>query len=290
MFDETRLRVFVAIAREGSLTAAAAALQYAQPSVSHQLARLEAEVGMPLVQRAGRGVRLTEAGRLLADRAAEILGRIDAARTELAAHAGLRAGVVRLAAFPSALATLVPAAAAAFAARHPRVELALTETEPPEALAVLRRGEVDIALSFHHGELPPREPALHKTALLRDPIHLITRDGEPGKLEAFQKHRWIAGCPRCRVQLLDTCRAAGFTPEIAFETDDYVAVQSLVAAGLGVSTLPELALRAHRHPDVVAERLPGRDRWIEAVTYGVPPAPAPVAAFLRVLTEVAGDT
>jgi DNA-binding transcriptional LysR family regulator len=106
MFDENRLRVFAAIAREGSMTAAATVLHYAQPSVSHHLARLEAEVGVPLVQRIGRGIRLTAAGRLLADRAEEILGRIDSARTELAAHAGLSAGHVRLAAFPSALAAL----------------------------------------------------------------------------------------------------------------------------------------------------------------------------------------
>lgn len=132
MFDENRLRVFAAIAREGSVTAAAAALHYAQPSVSHHLARLEAEAGVPLVRRAGRGIRLTEAGRLLADRAEEILGRIDSARTELAAHAGLSAGRVRLAAFPSALATVVPTVAAAFGVAHPDIELALTEAEPPK--------------------------------------------------------------------------------------------------------------------------------------------------------------
>jgi len=112
MLDVTRLRVLVAVARHGSVTAAARELNYAQPSVSHHLARLEAETGVRLIQRAGRGIRLTDAGRLLADRAAEILGRLDAAENELAAHAGLRAGRVRLAAFPSALGTIVPAAAA----------------------------------------------------------------------------------------------------------------------------------------------------------------------------------
>src|SRR5689334_10597147 len=123
MLDVVRLRVLAAVARHGSVTEAARALGYAQPSVSHHLARLEAETGSRLVQRVGRGVRLTDAGRTLAERAEEILGRIDAAEAELAAHTGLRAGRVRLAAFPSALGTFVPLAAAAFAEAHPDVEL-----------------------------------------------------------------------------------------------------------------------------------------------------------------------
>src|SRR3954470_21291755 len=114
MLDVTRLQVLVAVARHGSVTAAAEALHYAQPSVSHHLARLEAETGSRLIQPAGRGIRLTDAGRLLADRAEEILGRLDAAEQELAAHTGLRSGRVRLAAFPSALGTFVPGAVAAF--------------------------------------------------------------------------------------------------------------------------------------------------------------------------------
>ena len=113
MLDVTRLRVLVAVARYGSVTAAARALNYAQPSVSHHLARLEAETGTKLIQRAGRGIRLTDAGRLLAERAAEVIGRLDAAENELAAYTGLRAGRLRLAAFPSALGTIVLAGARA---------------------------------------------------------------------------------------------------------------------------------------------------------------------------------
>src|SRR5215469_2988719 len=142
MLDVTRLRVLEAVARHGSVTAAARALNYAQPSVSHHLARLEAETGATLFQRAGRGIRLTEAGRLLAERAAEILGRLEAAETELAARVGLREGRVRLAAFPSALGTIVPMAAARLQAAHPGIDLMLTEAEPPEALRMLRAGYV----------------------------------------------------------------------------------------------------------------------------------------------------
>ena len=150
MLDVTRLRVLVAVARYGSVTAAARALNYAQPSVSHHLARLEAETGIKLIQRAGRGIRLTDAGRLLAERAAEVIGRLDAAENELAAYTGLRAGRLRLAAFPSALGTIVPAAAAMLRGRQPGIDLRLTEAEPPEALRMLRAGYVDVALVFRY--------------------------------------------------------------------------------------------------------------------------------------------
>src|ERR1700734_4124290 len=150
MLDGTRLRVLVAVARHGSVTAAARALNYAQPSVRHHLSRLGAETGALPPQRAGRGVRLTDAGRLLAERAEEILGRLDAAENELAAHVGLRAGRVRLAAFPSALSTLVPIAAARLEAENPGLDLTLAEAEPPEALRMLRAGYVDVALVFRH--------------------------------------------------------------------------------------------------------------------------------------------
>ncbi len=292
MLDLTRLRVLVAVAREGSVTAAADALHYAQPSVSHHLARLEAEVGLPLTQRAGRGLRLTEAGELLARRAEEILGQVEATEAELSAHAGLRAGRVRLAAFPSALATLVPAAAARFAAAYPDVELALTEAEPPAALTALRTGEVDVAVVFAHGVLEERGVTVEP--LLTEPLFLVTpADGAGarpnGGLAAYAGARWIAGCERCRAHLVESCERAGFTPAIAFETDDYVAVQALVAAGLGVSTLPGLALTANRHPGVRVDALPGDRRTVAVATYGRSPAPLPVQAFRAALREAAAD-
>src|SRR5579863_1241804 len=158
MLDVMRLRVLVAVARYGSVTAAARALNYAQPSVSHHLARLEAETGIKLIQRAGRGIRLTDAGRLLAERAAEVIGRLDAAENELAAYTGLRAGRLRLAAFPSALGTIVPAAAALLREHQPGVDLRLTEAEPPEALRMLRAGYVDVALVFRYAEDTAESP------------------------------------------------------------------------------------------------------------------------------------
>src|ERR1700735_1322493 len=180
MLDVTRLRVLVAVARHGSVTGAAHALNYAQPSVSHHIARLEAETGARLLQRAGRGVRLTDAGRLLAERAEEIIGRLESAEAELAAHVGLREGRVRLAAFPSALGTLIPAAAARLAAETPGMEFMLTEAEPPEALRMLRAGYVDVAVVFQHYQQdtdasPPssEEEGAGGTLLLDEPVHLV---------------------------------------------------------------------------------------------------------------------
>jgi DNA-binding transcriptional LysR family regulator len=308
MLDVTRLRVLVAVARHGSVTAAARALNYAQPSVSHHLARLEAETGTKLVQRAGRGIRLTDAGRLLAERAAEVIGRLDAAENELAVYTGLRAGRLRLAAFPSALGTLVPAAAAMLQERSPRVDLRLTEAEPPEAVRMLRAGYVDVALIFRHE--PEGEAAggdgttagqgdLREQVLLAEPVHLIVPSrGEPlfppavseirpGELARLAGQRWIAGCDRCREHLLRQCAAAGFTPRIAFTTDDFVAVQALVAAGLGVALLPGLALRAARNPSVRTARLRGTRRSVIAVRYGDPPDPPATALLLDALRSAA---
>jgi molybdate transport repressor ModE-like protein len=313
MLDVTRLRVLVAIARNGSVTAAARALNYAQPSISHHIARLEAETGARLLERAGRGVRLTEAGRMLAERAEEIIGRLDAAEAELAAHVGLREGRVRLAAFPSALGTLVPAAAAWLESETPGLDLRLTEAEPPEALRMLRAGYVDAALVFRHyqegtGEAPPSaEEGTRGRLILDEPVYLVTRAeadpaaagdtgaagaaGPPGPpdLSAYAESRWIAGCERCRSYLVRQCEAAGFTPNIAFTTDDYVAVQALVAAGLGVTTLPGLCLRSARHPGLSAVPLPGARRHVFAITYGQPPDPAVTTRLLDVLEKVASS-
>jgi DNA-binding transcriptional LysR family regulator len=296
MLDVTRLRVLVAVAQHGSVTKAARALHYAQPSVSHHLARLEAETGAKLFQRAGRGIRLTEAGRLLAERAAEVFGRLDAAEQELAAIAGLAAGRVRLAAFPSAFATVVPDAVTRFTAAYPGLELELAEAEPPEALRLLRAGEVDVAVVFTHEPRPAgTTDGLRAAPLFDEPLYLVLPPGSPpapARLADHAADSWIAGCERCREHLLWQCTAAGFTPKIAFSTDDYVTVQSLVAAGVGVSTLPALTLAAHRHPDVVLARLPGQVRHVKAATYGDPPDPPAVAALLTCLsaaTRTAGD-
>ncbi|HEV2779532.1 MAG TPA: LysR family transcriptional regulator [Actinophytocola sp.] len=286
MLDVTRLRVLEAVARLGSITAAARELHYAQPSVSHHLARLEAETGAQLLQRVGRGIRLTEAGRLLADRATEIIGRIDAADAELSAHVGLTAGRVRLAGFASAIGSLVPRAVAALAGRHPGLRISLTDTHPPEALELLRAGRIDVALIFRYDDTEPEPDGVRLHHLLTDPLYLLAhRRG--ATLAALRDATWIAGCARCRSHLLSVCAEEGFTPHIGYTTDDMVVMQALVAAGLGVTTIPGLALRAHRAKGILATRLPGSPRHVYAATYGEPPDPPPTTALLTALTEAA---
>ncbi|WP_433368702.1 LysR family transcriptional regulator [Actinoplanes sp. CA-142083] len=290
MLDVARLRVLAAVAKHGSVTAAARALHYSQPSVSHHLARLEAETGSRLVQRAGRGIRLTEAGRVLAARAEEILGRLDAAEDELAAYNGLRAGRVRLAAFPSALGTFVPLAAARFAAAHPGIDLRFREAEPPEGVRLLRSGEVEAALLFTHAPAPELD-GLRCEVLLEEPLYLVAPPSWAGDRLTDHKDRpWIGGCERCRGQLLRAAEAEGFAPDIRYETDDYVAVQRLVAAGLGVTTLPGLALEAHRDPQVRTAMLPGTTRQVLLAVHGEPPDPPATAALLSHLRDSAVTT
>ena len=328
----TRLRVLVAVAQHGSVTAAARSLNYAQPSVSHHLARLEAETGARLTQRSGRGIRLTDAGRLLAGRAEEILGRLDAAERELAAHVEQRQERIRLAVFASALATIVPAALSRLAAGHPGIDLLLAEAEPPEAMRMLRAGQVDVALVSRHTQngTPVGPPAAAEGArtrlILDEQVHLVTRPrhrgtagqpaasggpsraaasraaasraagqpagGEAGSpdLAAHAHSPWIAGCEHCRGHLIWLCQHAGFSPKIAFTTDDHVAAQALVAAGLGVTILPGLAINAARHPGIHAQPLPGAWRQVLAVTYGQPPDPRAVDHLLDILTLAAAAT
>lgn len=293
MIDLRRLEALVALHRTGTVSAAAAQLHYGQPTVSHHLRRLEAETGSVLLQRVGRGVRLTPDGTRLARRGEEILALLARAEAELAASTSLQAGQVRLAAFPSAAATLVPAAVTLLAERHPGLTLDLTEAEPPEASAMLRAGTADVALTFAYpGQSEP--DGLATVTVHEDPLFFLAPAGtdlsaEPLDLARFAGTRWVTGCERCRSELLTLCAEAGFAPEIAFASDDYVAVQSLVASGLGVTVLPGLALRAHLNPDVVRRPVPGAARRIQVTTYGAPPHPAAVDAVAAVLAEVAGS-
>jgi DNA-binding transcriptional LysR family regulator len=286
MLDVTRLRVIDAVARHGSVTAAAKALHYSQPSVSHHLARLEAETGAQLLQRIGRGIRLTPAGYLLADRAAEIIGRIDAAEAELSAHVGLTAGRARLAGFSSAIGSVVPRAIAALAGKHPGLQISLIDTHPPEALELLRGGKIDVAVIFRYDETEPEPDGVRLHHLLDDPIYLLSARRGPS-LAGLHDETWIAGCDRCRSHLLTLCADEGFQPRIGYTSDDMVVMQALVAAGLGVTTIPGLALRAHRVKGIVATRLPGPGRRIYAATYGEPPDPPATTALVTALAEAA---
>lgn len=256
--DPQLLRALRAVADAGSITGAAASLGYSQPAVSQLLQRAEQRLGHALLLRGARGVTLTEAGQVLADHALHVQAALTAAQEDLDAVGGLARGRVRIAGFPSASSTLVPAVLASMAAAVPGVTTSYVEVEPPEALELVRRGEVDVALTFTYvGDDVATDAALVTRALGRDPLALV-RSGGSGRarpagsagpmagsvvdLASLRGARWIGGCPRCRGHLLASCASAGFTPDIVLETDNAAAVVGLVAAGLGVALLPRLAL------------------------------------------------
>ncbi len=278
MIDAAGLRVMRAIADEGSFTAAALSLGYSQPAISQMVRRLETRTGTTLVERVGRSVRLTEVGAVLARHAGPVLSALDAAEEEVAAIAGLRSGRVRLMAFPSASATLVPKALAKVKADHPGVTITFSEAEPRESLAALRAGECDLAVAFAYEgtDLGRGEEDLDQfviTPLLDDEVRLAVPEGhavsgqDSVDLADLSGEPWIAGCPRCRGHLLQLTNDAGFRPDVAYETEDYVAVMGLVAEGLGVALIPDLILRTVHHRDVVALPMtPASRRSIMAVT------------------------
>ena len=287
MLNLTHLKVLEAVARHGSVTEAAKELHYSQPSVSHHLGRLEADTGAKLIQRVGRGIRLTPEGELLAQRATEILGRLNAASVELAARVGLRAGRVRLAGFQTVLSTLVPKAAAELSRSHPGIELNLVDAHPAEGLTMLRSGHVDIALIFRNADTPPDEDeGFRLTHLLDDPLYLIS-DRPDQRLEDHRDSAWVGGCERCRAATITACERAGFSPRIAYSCDDTVIAQALVAAGMGVAIVNGLALHAHRAPGVHATQLTDSPRQIYAATYGDPPDPPATTALIEILRAAA---
>jgi DNA-binding transcriptional LysR family regulator len=254
MLNVVRLKVLKEVAYRGSFSAAAAALSYTQSAVSQQIAALEAEAGTALLERHPRGVSLTAAGHTLVGHAEGILARLDAAEASLSAIAGLRGGRLRVASFPTAGATLMPLAIAEFRSSYPEVELTLAEGEPEAIVARLRAGELDLALLFEFaGESLPAQD-IARTDLLEDPMYLALPRAHP--LAARQRLRlqdlageaWVqtSSSSPCARHVVRSCHAAGFEPNVTFESDDYQTVQGLVAAGVGVALIPELALSVVR--------------------------------------------
>ncbi|MEU5719498.1 LysR family transcriptional regulator [Streptomyces sp. NPDC020403] len=252
MIEARHLRVLRAVATTGSFSAAGRELGCTQPAVSQQMKALESSAGTPLLIRTGREMRLTEAGEALVRHASGILAGLTAAEEEVAAIAGLRAGRVRLVSFPSGSSTLVPGALAALRAAHPGTRVSLVEAEPPRSVEMLRDGDCDIALAFRYGTAGGEWDDLVVRPLLTDRLVGLVAEGhrlagaETVGIGELADEPWIAGCPRCRRQLVEVCEESGFTPRIDFATDDYPAVIGLVGAGLGVAVLPELAVESVR--------------------------------------------
>src|SRR5437660_5474634 len=239
MLNLGRLQVLCEVINRGSFSAAADALSYTQSAVSQAVARLEAETGATLVVRDRRGVRPTAAGATLVEHAEAIFAQIDSAEADLAAVLGIRGGRLRVASFPSAGATLIPLAVAAFRRDHPDVVLTLAEGEPEEIAPRLRAGEFDIALLFEFPGVRERPGAgLRAVTLLEDPMDVaLPADHRLAakrslRLADLRNENWVqtsepSPCARHVVRL---CLASGFEPDVTFESDDYEAVHGLVAA------------------------------------------------------------
>ncbi|HYP48877.1 MAG TPA: LysR family transcriptional regulator [Thermoleophilaceae bacterium] len=303
MFDAKQLKVLHEVAAQGSFSAAAEALSYSQPAVSQQIASLERQAGVTLVDRTSRGVHLTDAGRALVAHAEAVLASMSAAEAELEAIAGVRGGRVRLASFPTAGASIVPPAVAAFTERHADVELSLIEAEPELSAGMLRTAELEVALVFEYRSLAQPEFArlyegIELHPLLDDPMYLALPRDHPAarkarvRLEDVADEVWIqndASGPCGRLHLA-ACSAAGFEPRVAFQSEDYNVVQGLIAAGVGVSLLPALALLNARE-DIVIRSLgkgaPSR-RVAAATAAGRYRSPA-TEAMLSILHEVADE-
>ncbi|HWM75538.1 MAG TPA: LysR family transcriptional regulator [Nocardioides sp.] len=255
--DPRRLLIFRAVARAGSISAAARELGWTQPAVSQHLRTLEREAGSALLLRGPTGVELTEPGRVLLARADAVASHLHMAEEELSAIGDLRRGQVRLVAYPTAAATWAPGALAGLRQRHPDIDVTLAEMEPPEAVALLERGDADLALVFgYDGDPVAGSRDLRWIPVGAEPVDLVLPPDHPAAekrrlgMAQLRDESWIAGCDRCRAHLVGLCESAGFTPDVRHVSDDYVVVQNLVAAGLGISMLPRSATTAYRNPDV----------------------------------------
>src|SRR5665213_1872416 len=298
MLNLNRLRILVEVASCGSFSAAADALSYTQSAVSQQIAALEAETGVTLLERLPRGVRLTPAGQVLLEYAEGIIARLHAAEAEMAAIAGLRGGQLRMASFPTAGATLMPLAIAIFRAQHPEVSLTLAEGEPEEIGSRLSAGEFDVALLFEfEGTSESLGPELTRQPLFEDPMFLAVPADHPLarrrtlRLENLRTESWIqtSSSSPCARHVVRSCHAAGFDPIVSFESDDYQTVQGLVAAGVGVALIPKLALSGARDDIAIRALSPQSPvRMVIAATPEDTRLTAAAAAMRKILIDVAG--
>ncbi len=249
MLDLDRLRALNAVATYGSVSAAADVLQVTTSAVSQQMAKLERETGQKLLERNGRGVRLTDAAALLAAHAERILAMVEAAEADLEAHRGVAVGALAISAFPTAARGLLPPALALLAKEHPRLRVRLCEREPHDTVPLVVRGDVDLGIVQDWFNVPVAIPdGLVKAPLADDVADVALPAGHPlaGRdviaLGELCGESWIAQSPGaiCRDWLVHTLRSADLEPRIAHTADEYATQLALVAAGLGAAVLPRM--------------------------------------------------
>jgi DNA-binding transcriptional LysR family regulator len=296
MLDVKRLRILREVAQRGSFSAAASSLYLSQSAVSQQIATLEREVGMQLLDRTREGPKLTDAGRVLVSHADAAIARLEEAERELAAIAGLEGGELRLASFPSASATVLTEAVSIFHRRYPKVRLAVADAEPEQSLPQLRAGEIDLALTFDYPSIPKIEDRdVERRLLLTESMHVCLPKDHPlaqrevVPLADLADTVWLCGSlpSNCGEVVIAACREAGFEPEVGFESDDYHVMQGFISAGLGTTLLPDLALPTLRSELVVRTTdPPAPQRRVWAATRAEGSRSAATEAMLEILVEV----
>ncbi|WP_061963340.1 LysR family transcriptional regulator [Demequina aurantiaca] len=288
MIDVERLLILREVARAGSKAAAARAMGLSEPTVAHHLNALERRAGVPLTRRVGRFTKLTSAGEALLEHANVIAASLEGAERTLHRHADLNVGRLRIAAFQSYCAGVLPGPLAQFARTYPGIEVGLVETETDDALALMRAGDADLVIGFADNATPPPTDVPVRP-LDRDEYLVVLPDShEQAKrkrvdIAELAGERWISGCSRCRAHLTAHAADAGFSPDVAFVTEDYVTVQKLIAEGLGVAILPSMALGASPAvPGIVTART--KPASYREVFLSVPLDAAPAAqAFASLL-------
>ncbi|MCX4717402.1 LysR family transcriptional regulator [Streptomyces virginiae] len=302
MLDVRRLRLLRELARRGTIAAVAEALTFSPSAVSQQLNVLEREAGLPLLERTGRGVRLTPAGQNLVRHAEAVLERLEQADADLAEARGGLAGALRIGAFPTATRAIVPAALIALARRHPGLEPMVSETDPAAVAHALRAGDLDVALVHEYDFVPTEpEPGLATEPLYGEAMYLAgpaTEAPDPSGthpaeapdpsggsdqgavLRTHAGAPWITATPGtlCHAMTVRACQAAGFTPRVRHQVDEFATVLALVAAGQGVAVVPQLGVTGPADPAVRLTRLLMERRTNLAFRSGAAAHPA-VAAF-----------
>ncbi|MFD7030069.1 LysR family transcriptional regulator [Streptomyces sp. NPDC059917] len=249
MLNLERLRTLDALARHGSVSGAADGLHVTTSAVSQQMAKLEREVGQPLLSKYGRGVRLTDAGRLLADHAARIISQVELAQSDVEAQRGCVVGELRIGAFPTAMRGLLPRTLTALRAAHPELRARVTEQEPEQSMRAVVRGDLDLAVAIDwHNRRMPVPAELSRAHLLDDTVDIAMPAGHPMaersgiSLADFADDDWISWNEGqfCHEWLVFTLRGLGVEPRIAHIAEEYHTQLAFVEAGLGVCVAPRL--------------------------------------------------
>ena len=282
------------VVTRGSFSAAAESLHLSQSAVSQQIAVLEREVGIPLLERTSAGPKLTAAGEALMEHGDAVLCRLEEAERELSQIAGLEGGRLRLASFPTASATLMTRALALFRRRFPKVELAFWEDEPENSFPALKRGDFDLAVVFDYPAFPLEFGRDVEAELIyEESMRVALPPGHPlaaaksVRIEDLAEEDWLCGAlpSSCREQVLQLGREAGFEPRISFQSEEYEVIKGFVAGGLGVTILPELA---GGHPDIELRAVRGQKpiRRVWAVTRQSDSRSPAAEQMLGILREV----